>query len=621
MNKTPLMRKLAISTLAFSASFNAMQALPLLQTATVYAQTITMQDSVTTSNGVASFGKGEASIQIKANENQTLVGKKFTVYALFAAENSKDGESINYTWNDAYKTALQTVVAGKLNKEASKVTEYEVIDYIQSINTNKVEGVSASQKLEGDYSAFRTFVEEVRDEIVKEGLTGSIVSVADVDTDGNVTISGLEYGYYVVDEIQTQNNNSHSAASLCMVSTANPKSSVNIKSDYPSITKKINEDDNSVGWNDVADFEIGQTVPYKYESAAPNMNGYDTYYFAMHDRMDEALTFDATSVSVKIGDVTLKEGEFSVIEEESGVEGYNGFRIEIEDLKGLIDKYYADELDKDGKTNVNGYGQSITVTYNATLNDKAAERTGRAGFENDVRLEFSNNPDSNGTGETGFTPWDTVVCFTFEIDGLKVNNYDKTLEGAKFRLYSDEDCTQEVYVKESDNGYIVINRDSVGGTDHTGGTQPKEAVEMVSDEDGVFKILGLDQGTYYLKETDSPDGYREVLDPIKITITPTYTEARQSYVKGESATTKTLAQLSATASSADFFNGLVQANANYKNLSADAQTGTVNITVVNQVGSKLPITGSNMTILALAAGAGLMVVAVAGKRRKHSENV
>ena len=32
---------------------------------------------------------------------------------------------------------------------------------------------------------------------------------------------------------------------------------------------------------------------------------------------------------------------------------------------------------------------------------------------------------------------------------------------------------------------------------------------MASDAKGVFTILGLDQGTYYLKETDSPAGYRE----------------------------------------------------------------------------------------------------------------
>ena len=97
---------------------------------------------------------------------------------------------------------------------------------------------------------------------------------------------------------------------------------------------------------------------------------------------------------------------------------------------------------------------------------------GRAGFENAVRLEYSNNPDSDGNGSTGTTPWDTVVCFTYKINGLKVNNHNKLLKNAKFRLYSDENCTNEVYVKESPNGYVVMNRDSLGGTDHTWRSTP-----------------------------------------------------------------------------------------------------------------------------------------------------
>ena len=52
------------------------------------------------------------------------------------------------------------------------------------------------------------------------------------------------------------------------------------------------------GWNDIADYEIGQTVPYKYESRVPNINGYDTYYYAWHDCMDEALTFHEDSVAI-----------------------------------------------------------------------------------------------------------------------------------------------------------------------------------------------------------------------------------------------------------------------------------------------------------------------------------
>ena len=67
------------------------------------------------------------------------------------------------------------------------------------------------------------------------------------------------------------------------------------------------------------------------------------------------------------------------------------------------------------------------LNVNATLNESAQADTGRAGFENDVRLEYSNDPDSNGTGKTGLTPWDTVVAFTFRMDGIKVNDHTASL--------------------------------------------------------------------------------------------------------------------------------------------------------------------------------------------------
>lgn len=567
-----------------------------------------------TPNGVADFGKGNASITITPNAGQSLVGKKFQVYKLFDAENAVDNESINYTWNNDYKTALQTVVGKKINKSASSVTEYDVIDYIQTLNTNKVEGAQADQKLEGRYSNYRHFVEALRDELVKEGLSPNTVNVTAVNAvDGSVKFSGLGYGYYLTDEV-TAVQDTHSAASLILTNTANPNAQVNIKSDYPTLIKKINEDDNNVGWNDIGDYEIGQTVPYYHDTYVPDMNGYQTYKMIFHDKMDNALTFNKDSVSITISSdkksYTLKSNEFKVVENS----GEDTFYAEIPDLKAIVDKQFPEGMNN----NENTYGQSVRLNYNATLNDNASTRTGRAGFENAVRLEYSNNPDSDGNGSTGTTPWDTVVCFTYKINGLKVNNHNKLLKNAKFRLYSDENCTNEVYVKESPNGYVVMNRDSLGGTDHTGGARPSSAVEMASDAKGVFTILGLDQGTYYLKETDSPAGYRELQDPIVITIKPTFTDERNNYNAGEGATDKTLKTLEATAHVKEFLNGAYKESDT--NLKTDVTDGSANITVVNYVGTKLPITGSNLTMICLGAGTITVVGALALNKKRKKAN-
>lgn len=574
---------------------------------------------VNTSTGVANFGRGNAKITINGNgAAQSLVGKKFNVYKLFDAVNSKNLESINYTLNPEYAQAIKNIVGVKLNKAPSTVTEYEVIDYIQSLNTNKVEGAHANQVLEGRYSNFRYFIEELRNEIVRLGIKSDVVNVTSVKPDNSIDISGLDFGYYIVDEVSNVQG-SHSASSLCIVNTANPDATVQIKSDYPTVTKKMQEDDGNVGWNDIGDYEIGQTIPYKFTSNIPDINGYDTYYYAWHDRMDEALTFKKDSVSIVIRgnmgnttkEYTLSPNEFNIVENPSAD---TTFKVVVSDMKDIVDR----EFNNKNNLNHNLYGQEVELRYNATLNDRAADNTGRPGFENDVKLEFSNDPDNSGAGSssTGETPWDTVVAFTYKINGVKVNDHNATLEGAKFRLYSDRDLQNEVYVKKSPNGYVVINRDSLGGTDHVGGTVPQDAVEMVSDANGVFNILGLDQGTYWLKETTAPDGYRPLLDPIEINVVPTFVQNRDFYVKGDGATDKALVSLEATALVRDFWEGLFHDNT--LTLGTDVGAGSMNLTVVNKVGSKLPITGSGATLALIGLGSTMMAGSLVLSRRKKN---
>lgn len=141
---------------------------------------------------------------------------------------------------------------------------------------------------------------------------------------------------------------------------------------------------------------------------------------------------------------------------------------------------------------------------------------------------------------------------------------------------------------------------------------------MVSDAKGVFNILGLDQGTYYLKETDSPAGYRELLDPIVITIKPTFTTERNSYNAGEGATEKTLQKLDATAHVKEFLNGAYKESDT--NLKTNVADGSANITVVNYVGTKLPITGSSLTMICLGAGTITVVGALALDKKRKNEN-
>ena len=100
-----------------------------------YAAENEVQERAATTNGVLSLKKiGPASITIKGNDGQSLKGKRFLVYQLFQAENAKGMESINYTFNPEYKKFVCYIVGQRIHKDERNVTEYEVIDYIQSLN-------------------------------------------------------------------------------------------------------------------------------------------------------------------------------------------------------------------------------------------------------------------------------------------------------------------------------------------------------------------------------------------------------------------------------------------------------------------------------------------------------
>ena len=573
MKKKNIIKKIAIaSTLQLSLGgciLNALNTYP-----------ICAYENLNTVNGIVGYNNGQAKIRILPNGNQSLVSKQFAVYKLFQAQISNT--SINYFYNEEYKDVIEDVVSNRLNKDS--ISEYEVIDYIQS--------------LEDHSSSLRELIEEIRDQLVFQGYSSDTFTVTNTLEDGSIEIQGLQPGYYMIDEI-TSVQDTHSAASLILLDTADDSCDIQIKSDYPSIIKKIEEDDLNIGWNDIGDYEIGQSIPYKYETYIPDIKAYNTYKMIFHDIMDEALTFDSDSVQIQISDsektYTVPSNQYSIVENTDN----ESFIVQISDIKSIIDQQFS-----------NGYGQKVLFTYNAYLNEKAKDRSGRAGFENKVALEFSNNPDTDGTNDTGMTPWDSVVCFTYQINAVKTNEENQSLQGAKFRLYRDENGTQEIKLKKVENVYVVMNEDYLSNA---------ESDEMISDENGLFNISGLDQGTYYLKETQAPDGYRKIQDSIKIVITPEFTTDRNSYYENQGASDQVLKTLSANCEIKQFLNGLL--NSGSKALQTDVQTGSIQLKIVNQTGSKLPVTGSSMTLILLAGGSLLMIAGLYNLRKQKNEKL
>ena len=257
------------------------------------------------------------------------------MYRLFDVEVAGDNSSISYTLNPVYATKIKTIVGEKIGKAAD---EQDVLDYMRSLNNTS------------NQSEYRTFVEAIQKAV--ESLDAVVIHVDSTDESGNITFDKLRYGYYLIDEV-TSVSNTHGAASLTMVNTANPNVTMNIKSDYPSVVKKIFEDDNSIGWNDIGDFEINQDIQYKYESRIPDMSGYSTYFYEFEDEMDPCLTLKEESVKLKIKNQVVAKDKYTF------TKTTNGFKITFNDLKQV------ENINKD---------DPVEFSYSAFLNENASKK-------------------------------------------------------------------------------------------------------------------------------------------------------------------------------------------------------------------------------------------------------
>ena len=533
----------------------AMLAMTPLIPAAACAPAHAMDTAVLSAAGTVQAGGGPASIVLKpSSASQTLQGRRFTLYRLFEAEPAAGGESVVYRFDPKTEAAVKQAVAAGLGIQAGAVGEQQAVDYVTSLS--------------GQDSALRQFLSTVQDHL--QPAQGESFRVDSTAADGSFTIAGLDYGWYMADEEGTDISGSHAAASLLMVSTAAPSVQIKVKSDYPQLIKQIEEDDGTAGWNDIGDYQYGQAIPYRFETTLPDVTGYETYLMRFHDRMDPALDFDPSSVAVTLDkdgkQYRLSPQEFAITDTPTADET---FSVTIPDIKAIADREFG------------SFGQRVELTYNGVFNEGILDRQdqGKQGFENTVRLEFSNDPDSS---QTGFTPWDTVVCYTYRLNAVKHNENDVKLAGAKFRLYLDKDCQTELGFAKHGDVYLPA----------------ADAQDIVTDDEGSFRLDGLDQGTYWLREVQAPAGYHKLKDPIEITITPGFVDDRHAYVAGGQG----LTDLTATAGGQDLETDPIQTSAN--------------LSVLNRTGSVLPSTGSGMTIVLFAAAAGLAVTGLwMGRRR------
>lgn len=402
--------------------------------------------------------------------------------------------------------------------------------------------------------------------VVGKHLSDSATGTSGAEpSDGKYSITGLSAGYYFVKD---KNAVSENDASTKFILKLVKDTEVTPKSSVPKVEKKVQEGDYETndgygtGYNDVADWNIGNAVPFKLIGTLPSTyDDYDTYKYVFHDTLSAGLTYNGDVkvyyASDKVG-TDKQDITSSFLITSSG----NEITVTCENLKTVTG------VTKDSY---------IIVEYTATLNTDAV--IGLDGNTNEVYLEFSNNPNADGDGETGNTPTDKVIVFTYELDTIKVDGEDNNtkLPNAEFKL------------KNSEGKWVTV--DSAGKV--TGWVDDEsDGTTLKSDAQGLFKVIGLDDGTYYLKETKAPDGYNELKDEIKIVIT-------------------------ASTSNGQDWDGTPGSALIDLDVTADGESGTGNtddgiagITVENNKGATLPETGGIGTTIFYVVG-GILVIGAA----------
>ena len=421
------------------------------------------------------------------SSNAAFNGKTVDAYKMFDATVAEDG-SVGYTLVEDWKGFFVTNAKTFFGKETT-ITSSSTLDEVSAAAYDYIRSLDAKPDGDNDTDAdLVAFARKARDWAVTNLSTKKITATA--SKSGNNYVASFEtvaLGYYVLDpQGGSTSTERGSDAMLVAVSDAGQTTNIDLKSEYPTVTKTVESTNH-------ASAQIGKEITFTLTSKVPDMTEFEDYRFYFTDVLSEGLTFGSIT-GVKVGNQILTDDSTGPDYSENS---YSFSHPESNNQKIRVDINNAYTLFQSHK------GETITVTYTATVNDNAVEVA--VDNPNNAQVNFSTNPDGSGDGSS--TP-SIVHTYTFGFEVNKVDDESRPLADAVFEL------------QDANGNAISLIKDETAYRPAL--TAESGVTQVTTDTTGVLTFKGLAEGTYKLVEVKAPDGYNKLSKPVTITINAEY---------------------------------------------------------------------------------------------------